>query len=270
LFLVYRGGEWLLDRFVLKNDAFAIKRIEVQTEGVLAPDQIRKWAGVREKDNLLALDLSRVKRDLELVPSIQSAAVERSLPNVLKLYVVEREPVARVYTMQQMGGANGYKPVVYHLDGNGYVMVQNVLRRTETGQPDWLPAITGVNPADFRPGRRVESVQVHAALRLIEAFENSSMAGLVDIQHIDVSAPDVLRVKSGQGNDVTFGLNYPDWQLRRWRTIYDLATRQHKSIGTLDLSVSNNVPANFVEMAVATPPVKSKPAKSSRTKKRNV
>lgn len=46
--------------------------------------------------NLFALDLARIKRDLELAPAIQSAAVERVLPHTLKIRVTEREPVAQI------------------------------------------------------------------------------------------------------------------------------------------------------------------------------
>ncbi|MEW6305731.1 MAG: FtsQ-type POTRA domain-containing protein [Verrucomicrobiota bacterium] len=270
LLVIWRGGEWILDRFVLENDSFAIKRIEVETDGTLAPELVRKWAGVKVKDNLIALDLSRVKRDLELVPVIETAAVERLLPDTLRLRIVERVPLAQVFTVRPRPGAtNGYQPVVYHLDTNGYIISPQAVRRTEPGASDFLPTVTGVNPAELQPGRRVESVQIHAALRLIEAFENSPMAGVVDLQHIDVSVPEMLRVRSGQGNDVTFGLNNIDQQLRRWRMVHDIGLKQHKSIATLDLSVSNNVPANFVELSVV-PPVKAKPVKTSRAKKRNV
>jgi hypothetical protein len=37
--------------------------------GVLSAEQIRSWAGVRRNDNVIALDLGRVERDLKLVPA---------------------------------------------------------------------------------------------------------------------------------------------------------------------------------------------------------
>src|SRR5258705_2260302 len=72
LYLVWRTGEWALNRLLYKNSAFAVRQVEAQTDGVIAPDQLRRWAGVKPGENLFALDLSRVKRDLELVPLIQS------------------------------------------------------------------------------------------------------------------------------------------------------------------------------------------------------
>jgi hypothetical protein len=47
LYLFWRTGEWALDKFVYENAEFAIQRIDVQTDGVIAPDQLRRWSGVK-------------------------------------------------------------------------------------------------------------------------------------------------------------------------------------------------------------------------------
>src|ERR1043166_5431301 len=96
LLLVWQGGEMLLRRFVLENPAFAIRVLRIETDGVLGTEQLRTWAGVKLGDNLLALDLVRVERDLKRVPAIESVVVERVLPRTLILRVTEREPIAQV------------------------------------------------------------------------------------------------------------------------------------------------------------------------------
>src|SRR5689334_15100401 len=68
IYLLYRGGEWGLDRLLYKNPSFAIQEIDLQTDGVLVTEEIRRWAGVSAGQNLLALDLVRVKKNLEVVP----------------------------------------------------------------------------------------------------------------------------------------------------------------------------------------------------------
>ena len=42
----------------MKIPTFAIQRIDVQTDGVIAPDQLRRWSGVKPGENLIALDLA--------------------------------------------------------------------------------------------------------------------------------------------------------------------------------------------------------------------
>src|SRR5258708_7839057 len=83
LYLTWRTGAWALDRLVYENKAFALQELDLQTDGVIAVEQLRRWAGVQSGQNLFALDLARVKRNLELVPLIQCASVERILPRTL-------------------------------------------------------------------------------------------------------------------------------------------------------------------------------------------
>ncbi len=270
-YLIWRAGDWALNRLVYENKAFAVEEIQVQTDGVIAPDQLRRWAGVKPGENLLALDLARVKRNVEMASVVQSVAVERILPHTLRLRVTERDPLAQVYVPQFR--ANG--PVqmnILHFDELGYVMTPLDPRQRATpvapGE-DTLPVIRGGNQNEFIPGKRVDSQQVRAALQLISAFNHSAMAGLVDVRTIDVSSPEILRVTTGQGTEVVFSIVDPDRQLRRWRGIYDWGQRMNKGFLTLDLSVSNNIPARLAAGG-APPPLNPKTKNTQRTRRKNV
>ena len=92
---VWKGGEYLLDRFVYENKSFAITKIDIRSNGVITRERLLQWAGVKEGDNLIDLDLPQLKRSLELAPNIRSVSLERQLPNVLKVRVWERMPAAR-------------------------------------------------------------------------------------------------------------------------------------------------------------------------------
>ena len=61
------------------------------------------------------------------------------------------------------------------------------------------------------------------------AFEQSPMAGLVDLKRVDVSSPEVLVVTTGQGSEVTFGLTDFEQQLRRWHAIFELGQKTGKA-----------------------------------------
>src|ERR1017187_6064177 len=122
VYLVYRTGDWALNRLVYENKAFAVQELDVQTDGIISVDELRRWAGVKPGANLLALDLARVKRDLELVPLVQSVSVERILPHTLRIRVTERESIAQVNVPRPRGGG-GVELAVYQLDADGYVMM---------------------------------------------------------------------------------------------------------------------------------------------------
>ena len=271
LFIIWRGGELLLRNLVFENRAFAIQKLEVETDGVLSAEQIRTWAGVKPQDNLLALDLARVERDLKLVPAIEGVIVERVLPRTLRIRVIEREPIAQVLFPQlRAGGA--YEGGAYTLDASGNFMFPVVAsqRAMPAVQTNDLPVITGIPPRDVRPGKQAESPQVRSALGLLEAFLRSPMAGVVDVKQVDVATPGVLVLTSGQGNELTFGLNDFPGQLRRWKLVHDYAQRFGKHITALDLAVANNAPMLWTDVSGLAPLPPPKPIKNTRYKKKHV
>ena len=100
---------------------------------------------------------------------------------------------------------------------------------------------------------------------LIGAFEHSPMVGLVDLRRVDISAPGVLIVTTGQGSEITFSPQNFDQQMRRWRQIHDLGMNRQRAIASADLAVANNVPVRWM-LASAVPVVtpKVKPVKNRR------
>ena len=79
---------------------------------------------------------------------------------------------------------------------------------------------------------------------------------------------EVLVVTTGQGSEVTFGLQDVDRQLRRWAEIHHLGERLNRSLASLDLAVTNNIPARWLQ--VNTGPVTApKAPKALRAKRKN-
>lgn len=266
---VWFGGAWLLNQVIYRNPAFAIRDVEVQTDGVIAPTQLRRWANVRPGQNLLALDIARVKRDLEMVPAIESVAVERVLPRTLRIRVNERDPVVQV-AVPRMGTGGTLENLIFHLDRSGVLMLPlNPAQRTKPflQADDSLPVLSGLKQMDLRPGRSVDSPAAQAALQLAAEFAYSPMGGLVDLKRIDVSSPDVLVVTTGQGSEVTFALENIEQQLRRWRQVHEEGFRNGKgALASLDLSVANNSPARFLDPKIIPPA--PKPVKPPRNKQK--
>src|SRR5258706_1673992 len=95
--LGWKGVAFVMREAIYTNPHLAIDQIDIETDGVLSPEKIREWARVKQGDNLLALDLSRLKRDLELHPLVESAAAEKILPRRLRISITERKPLAVVY-----------------------------------------------------------------------------------------------------------------------------------------------------------------------------
>jgi cell division septal protein FtsQ len=270
LYALWCLGEFALNKLVYENRSFAIQKIEVQTDGVVSSDQLRRWSGVQAGQNLLALDLARVKRNLEMVPVIDSVSVERILPGTLRLRVSEREPIAQVNVPVPRAGG-GLDVKIFQLDQNGYVMLPLDPRQRAappTPADGELPLILGINAADLQPGRRLDSTQLQAALKWVDAFERSAMANLVELKKIDVLSPEVLVVTTGQGSEITFGLQNFEQQLLRWQKVQEECARLNKTIATLNLAVMDNTPLRLSD-ASPLPPSAPKPLKIQH-KRRNV
>ena len=273
LYLVWRAGETMLDKFVYENADFAIQSVDVKTDGVISPEQLRRWSNVRLGANLIALDLAAVKRNLEMVSAIDTVSIERVLPRTLKIRVTERTPIAQV-NVPRADGANGFAVTVYQLDANGVVMMpldprQCIVPLAQLNPQ--LPVISGLNVVKLSAGHMIDAVElphVQAALQLISAFDHSPMAGLVDLRRVDVSAPGVIIVTTGQRSQITFGLDDLDRQLWRWRDIYDYAAAKNSTVASADLAVGNNVPLRLI--LTSTLPAATPKTKPSTNRKKNV
>jgi cell division septal protein FtsQ len=268
--LFWRGGRWFLSDAVYDNPAFAIQRVDIRTDGVLAPQVIRRWAMVRVGQNLLSLDLMRVKHDLEMYSPIAGVSVERVLPGALRISVTERQPIAQALILQPRSGG-GFNSVVQDFDATGMVMqpVDPAWRLIPLPPGALLPTLTGVPPKDLSPGHQAESPQVLAALRLLTELDRSPMAGIVELQSIDVSSPQVLEATTSQGAHITFSLDQFDVQLRRWRDIYDHGQAEGKAIASLDISITNHLPVRWVA-GNSLPPLLNQFVKPTKPKRKNV
>lgn len=270
-YLGYRAMCWALDEYVYDNQTFVIQEVDIQTDGIIAVDQLRRWTGIKPNANLLALDLALVERNLKLVSAIESVAIERVPPHTLRIRVFEREPIAQINLPRPRNGG-GVELLPFHVDPKGYVMLPVAgAHQLVPGsrQFEQLPVLSGINPNEAQPGRRLESAQVQAALQLILSFDRSPMAGLADLRRIDVSSPEVLLVSTGQGSEVTFALKEHERQLARWREVFEAGQRAGKTLASLDLAVSNNIPARWVD-ATAVPQPISKPVKTPNPRRKHV
>jgi cell division protein FtsQ len=269
----WKGIEVGMREMIYSNPRLAIDRIDVETDGVVAPDKIREWARVKHGESLLALDLASLKRDLELRPIVESASAEKILPRQLRITIVERKPVAVVYLFQSATGGAPYGFDRFFLDGAG--MVIPPLRRDERNikadpNPSSLPALLGFDAQKLRPGMCVNSPEIRAALDLIQAYEHSPVASQIEIRSVDLSQPHTLILRTAENSEITFAQeNYPR-QLARLQTTLDYARREGRLLASLDLAIGNYVPARWQDNSTNSPAVPVLAPQNPKPKKKHV
>lgn len=265
--LIWEAYQWALQRFVYGNEAYAIRRIELRHHGRLRPEQIRRWAGVEVGQNLLAIDLDRVRHDLEMIPWVKRAEVEALRPDCLRLGVWEREPLVQVVVWRLNPVDGSAWAETNYLDGDGFVLPPLHAQWMAPGDPaDFahLTRLAGLDRAEVNPGQRIRRPNVTAALDLVRAYEASTMFSLVDLEEVDVSGGNVLKGSLRHGSRVTFGFGDFERQMRLWRSIHDYTSSQSRAIDWLDLSVTNNLPARLRDISASAVPSAIPPAAPAR------
>lgn len=248
LLLFWRGGQILLDRILFENEFFSIRKLVVRTTGTLDPAYLARWGEVQRGDNLLAVDLGRIKNDIERIPLVEAVMVERVLPDTLRIRIKERVPKARaqVHLLDQ-----NYKKVFFYFDESGHVIPEmEPAAFLKQSEPDWnrLPLVLGAPGEQLRPGGRVQSAPFRACLEFIREFEKSSMDHLVRLEFVDISHPHVLTISTHTGSRITLGFQDLPWQIYRWQLVHEDAMANNRHILTLDLSIKRNPPVRWVPL----------------------
>lgn len=265
------GWNYFYERFVHRNEAFAIRKIEIRSDGAIRHESLLEWGGIREGENLLALDLPRIKHNLELCPVVKSASIERVMPGTLKIRVAERRPLACVPVLIPRSDGGRLRKLTYYLDRDGVVMLPLDPGDCTGKAVEWssgLPVLTRVDPAQLRLGKPVDSDQIMAALGLIRAFGKSGMKDTLELDYIDVSQVKTVEVTTSRNNRVTFGLEGFGLQLHRWRLIFEKGLEEGLEIESVDLSVANNIPALWRE--IEEEPATTEPVQTSYDRRSNV
>lgn len=251
LYGLWTAGQWVLDELVFRNPAFAVRQVEIDTGQRLPPELVLSWSGVQQGDNLIEMDLERVKQRLELLSVVQSVSLQRLPPGTLRIRVTPRIPVAEIRSARKLR-QGGLELTKFYVDDEGVVLQfpsasEETLRRYLVRTP--LPQLLGVgNPV---AGRVLSQVTLGPALQLIQAFDESAMFGLTEIESLDLGGKAVLRVRTSHGALVTLGLENFGEQLARWRRVHDYASSLGQVIATLDLSVTNHVPVVLEDKRMA-------------------
>jgi cell division protein FtsQ len=242
------GIWWLvkatIDRLVYDNPRFAIRQIVVDDDGVLTPERVVQFAGVRVGENLLSIDLDRVRANLEMLPLVRAVEVRRMQPDRLFIRVMERTAVARLrVATREMGDET------FYVDRAGFVMKaiklpDGTLLQPQTPRP--APVLTGVTLADARVGRQVESEQIYRALELLDKLDQAVAGSLLEVEQIDLSKPRQLVLTTRQRTTVKVDVEDFPQQLRRLGVILRWAQQRQKSVQVVDLTVNRGVPVTFV------------------------
>lgn len=259
------GGKEALRNYVWENPDYALREINVTTDGALTREQVLNAAGLAEGRNIFTVDLAEARSALEKMPQVESAVVQRLLPNRMAVTVTERRPIAWVAAKGDEDPSSSERSFL--IDARGIVLRSRVLL------PEYyhLPIISGFETENLVPGKRVPAWEMQAALELVRLNADNTR---FQARNIDIAKGYCLNVTDQRRAKITFGLDGIEEQLLRLNLYLDRAAQERREIRTILLNVVRNTPVTFFEPEVdadpnheAPPPAKGAPPAEAAARK---
>ncbi len=159
--------------FLTDNPIYAIRTLDIPEPTYLSARDIAALSGVSKGENLLRICLQEVRKRLLEHPNVRDAVVRRILPDVLRIEVKEREPLAQINI-----GKN------YLVDLEGVVLTWN----EKFGPQEW-PVIEGLDLKSKVVDNKIQSEPLKEALALLKEFRGSVLLSRVDIKAVKLNQP---------------------------------------------------------------------------------
>jgi len=220
--VAYFGGQWVYDELFAWNPLFTVQVLDIRTDGLLQPADIRAHYGLAPGMNLFAVALGRMHADLLKTPEVRSVELRRQLPGTLSVRINERQPIARLPGQTLV------------LDREGYVF------RFKPAMAA-LPLITGWSLPGLPASGRIADPLVADALALLELCAQPRWSSLRP-QTLDVAQPDYLELRLAGGERVRLGRTRLADRLNQLAEIQKAQAARGQPLQFVDLSMDRNVP----------------------------
>ena len=155
---------------VARHPYFTVREVVVRGNRHLAPDAVRRLAGVAPGMGIWTVDPARVQRSLEGVAWIRTARVWRELPDRIVIRVREERPTAII-------ALRDAAPALHYVAPRG-----KIFARLEPSDPRDFPYLTGLKVSDLAGADAAGPRAVRRALSLLRL---ATRRGSVSEIHID-------------------------------------------------------------------------------------
>lgn len=227
--------------YILSSNRFAVKQMEVLTDGPADREQLIRSSGVAMGSNIFSIHLDEVRRNVEADPWVYSAMITRSLPNKIQIQYIPQKPVAILSDAEAMFYLNEEGDAFYRLQkGDSYSYPLLLV------EGDWH--IDGAKEV------LVGALALVRGLKEQEIYSETDMGDItVRMRKEDISAPYVLtlkyppaklRKKTDRTNHIytaSFSSEDAGHQLSRWSAVVRYLVQQSKNPRLIRLELGKKV-----------------------------
>ena len=255
LAVAWFGVTLFIEQFFTKNDAYAVRVVEVNTDGVMSREEVMAKTGIREGLNIFSLNIEAAQQALALIPEVKSASVQRNLPNTVSISIEARRPVAWVAPADS-GADPSTMETSCLVDEDGVMIKPQGFESSHTR----LPAVYGVPTEQWRIGDKIEMPGLQAALDLFGLAAGRSNPE-VNLRAADITKGWCIVAWNDPQTRLTFGPDDLPAQLDRLQVILAHVEQTSRRIATANLIPERNTPVTFIGDAPPEAEVASAPAK---------
>lgn len=242
-------ARWVLRQTLYENRDFSLEEFVIRTDGVLSETEIAAATGLAYGTGLMGIDLEAVRTDLERLPLVEAAVVDRVLPGALEITISERSPYAWLAAPGE--GIYPYDPTTgYLLDQEG-----NWFAAVGVGSIfDHLPVVRMKRFPRSRGGVNPEVREtITESLALIERSQEvfSDVDGVV-LREISLRNPYSFTCLFRPDLEVVIGRRDTERALQDLRTILSHAAEAGKELASVNVMMARNIPVTYRDDRVAT------------------
>ena len=242
-------GKSAMQRVFMDSEEFSLKQVELwQWEGDETPrllnlKRLSEVTGIDPRASIFSFQLGKIEEDLAALPEVKRVRATRRMPDVLRIRVEEREPIAWVESPLQRLKGRSYKYGML-VDGDGFCFRPTKAMFEAVND---LPVITTGErrESDFVVGKKAEGREFLRALELVKLSKRYLGEAGWSLPAIGLKNEYSLLAKTHTGTVVTFGLYEHERQLEDLLLILDHARKTERGVKRVNLIPERNIPVVF-------------------------
>jgi cell division protein FtsQ len=210
--------------FVLENQYFSVREIQVRGADKVSGNEIVTIAGLRQGMSIWKVKLDQIEKKIAKHPWVRRVLVRREFPGRIIIDVDERTPKAIVAVRK-----------LYYVDSDGAVF-----KEVAPGEDVKFPLLTGLRAEDVMAADPAVRRRIRDAMRLAELMAQRSHS----LSEIHFDALDRLVVYT-TSYPVALHMGWGDWdeKLDRMERLLTLWKGHEERLASLDMSFRNQVVA---------------------------
>jgi cell division protein FtsQ len=210
--------------FVLENQYFSVREIQVRGADKVSGNEIVTIAGLRQGMSIWKVELDHIEKKIAKHPWVRRVLVRREFPSRVIIDVEERAPKAIVAVRK-----------LYYVDSDGAVF-----KEVAPGEDVKFPLLTGLRVEDVMAADPAVRRRIRDAMRLAELMAQRSHS----LSEIHFDALDRLVVYT-TSYPVALHMGWGDWEekLDRMERLLGLWKGHEERLASLDMSFRNQVVA---------------------------